>query len=124
MVKRKHDRLAKRMRWAARAIGLVAAVFFVFMLIGSAVSEGVGPMDIESSTMVLLGAVALAGCIISWWRDTIAGMLLVLTSIGFGVHIGYFAGRNHALAWAMVGLPYLVAGVLLLVSFRFSMKTQ
>jgi len=112
------------MRWAARAIGLVAALFFVFMLIGSAVSDGVGPMDVESSTMVLLVVVALAGCIVSWWRDAIAGMLLVLTSIGFGVHIGYFAGQNHALAWSMVGLPYLIAGVLLLLSFRFSIKTQ
>ena len=112
------------MRWAARAIGLVAALFFVFMLIGSAVSDGVGPMDVESSTMVLLVVVALAGCIVSWWRYAIAGMLLVLTSIGFGVHIGFFAGHSHALAWSMVGLPYLIAGVLLLLSFRFSIKTQ
>ncbi len=116
------NRLAKRMRWAARAIGLVAAMFFVVMLIGSAVSEGVGPMTIASSTLVLIGAVALAGCIASWWRDSLAGILLVLTSIGLGVHIGCFAGRNHVLAWSMVGLPYLVAGILILSSWRLSKK--
>jgi len=110
------------MRWAARVIGLIAAVFFLGMLIGSAVSEGVGPMTIESSTLVLLGAVALAGCIASWWRDTTAGILLVLTSIGLGVHIGYFAGHNHVLAWSIIGLPYLVAGILILISWRLSKK--
>jgi len=110
------------MRWAARVIGLIAAVFFLGMLIGSAVSEGAGPMTIESSTLVLLGAVALAGCIASWWRDTTAGILLVLTSIGLGVHIGYFAGHNHVLAWSIIGLPYLVAGILILISWRLSKK--
>ena len=117
-------RLAKRMRWAARAIGLVAAVFFIGMLIGSAVSEGVGPMTIESTTLVLLGAVALAGCITSWWRDRTAGILLVLTAVGFGIHIGICAGRNHFLAWLIIGLPYLVAGILILSSWRLSKKTR
>ena len=111
-------RLAKHMRWAARTIAIVATVFFVGMLIGSAVSEGVGPMTIESSTLALLGAVALAACIASWWRDITAGILLVLTSIGSGVHIGHFAGHNHILAWSIIGLPYLVASILILSSWR------
>ena len=115
-------RLAKRMRLAARIIGTVAAVFFVSMLIGSAVAEGVGPITIEAGTVVLLGAVALAGCIASWWRDITGGILLVLTSISFGVHIGCFAGRNHFLVWLMIGLPYLVAGALILSSWRLSRK--
>ena len=117
-------RLAKRMRWAARAIGLVAAVFFIGMLIGSAVSEGVGPMTIESTTLVLLGAIGLAGCIVSWWRERLSAILLVLTAVGFGIHIGICAGRNHFLAWLIIGLPYLVAGILIFSSWRLSRKTR
>ena len=117
-------RLAKRMRWAARAIGLVAAVFFIGMLIGSAVSEGVGPMTIESTTLVLLGAIGLAGCIASWWRERLSAILLVLTAVGFGIHIGICAGRNHFLAWLIIGLPYLVAGILIFSSWRLSRKTR
>jgi len=116
--------LAKLMRWAARIIGTIAAVFFVGMLIGSAVSEGVGPITIESGTLVLLGAVALAGCITSWWRDRIAGILLVITSIGLGIHIGVCASFNHLLAWSIIGLPYLIAGILLLNSWRLSRQVQ
>jgi len=124
VLRNKDNRLAKRMRWAARAIGTAAAVLFVGMFIASAVSEGMGPMTVESGTLVLLGAVALAGCIASWWRDMTAGILLVLTSIGLGVHIGCFAGHNHVLAWSIIGLPYLVAGVLVLSSWRLSRQNR
>ena len=53
-------RLAKRMRWAARTIGVIAAVFLVTMLIGAAIAGGVEPTDIAGNSLGLLGAVALA----------------------------------------------------------------
>jgi len=120
MLENRDNRLARRTRWTARIIGTIAAVLFVGMLITSAISEGVKPLTIESGTLVLLGVVSLSGCIASWWRDMPAGILLVLTSVGLGVHIGYFAGRNHVLAWSIIGLPYLVAGILILNSWRLS----
>lgn len=114
--------LAKGMRWAARIIGSIAAVFLVTMLIGAVVVEGGEPVDIAGTTLGLLGAVALAACIASWWWERLAGILLILTAIGFAIHIGVFAGRNHFLAWSIVGLPYLIAGVLLFVSGRLLTK--
>jgi len=127
----KQYRLAKRMRWAARVIGLVAAGFCLLMLIGSAISEVLtegwqttSKADIIQGTLIgVLGAIGLAGCIVSWWRERLAGILLVLTAAGFGIHIGLCAGRNHFLAWLMVGFPYLVAAVLLFNSWRLSRKT-
>jgi len=115
------------MRWAARVIGLLAAGFFLAMLIGSAVAEvlteGLEPITIEGILIGVLGALGLAGCIVSWWRERLAGILLVLTAAGFGIHIGLCAGHNHFLAWLMVGFPYLVAAVLLFYSWRLSRKT-
>ena len=119
-----HSNLIKLLRWAGRIIASIAAIWFVLMLIGSAITEGVGPMPIESGTLVLIGVVGLAGCIASWWRDMTAGILLVLTSIGLDVHIGCFAGHSHVLAWSIIGLPYLVAGVLLLYSRWLSKQVQ
>ena len=98
------------------------------MLIGSAIAEvlteGLEPITIEGILLGVLGAIGLVGCIVSWWRERLAGILLVLTALGLGIHIGVIAGRNHILAWSMVGLPYLVAAVLLFYSWWLLRKTR
>ena len=125
---RQHN-LAKRLRWAGRVIGLLAAAMCLMMLIISATVEVLAEgweainADIVAGILIgVLGAIGLAGCIVSWWRERVAGILLVLTAIGFGIHIGLVAERNHFLAWLMVGFPYLVAAVLLFYSWRLSRK--
>ena len=116
--------LAKRMRWVARVICLIVTVFGATMLIGEAISEflaqGFITTSVEGGLLVMIGLVALAGCVMSWWRDIPASIPLVATSAGLGVHIGIYAGRNHFLVWSMLGLPYLVAGVLLINAWRLS----
>ena len=116
-------RLAKPMRWAARAIALVGAIYFLVILIGSAINEAVGPITVEGATLALLALVAVAGCVASWWRERLAGILLIATAVGLGIHIGTYAGRWHLLMWSIMGLPYLFAGLLLLGSLRLSRKT-
>jgi len=125
-------RLAKRMRWAARIIGLLAAGFCLLMLIGSTVAEVLtgawattSQTDIIQGSLIgVLGAIGLGGSIVSWWRERLASILLALTAAGFGIHIGLCAGRNHFLAWLMVGFPYLIASVLLFISWQLSRKTS
>ena len=112
--------LVKPLRWAGRAIATISVVFFVVVGIGSAVSEGIGSMTIAGATLGLIVVIAVAGCVASWWRYIVAGILLVCTSIGLGVHIGYFAGHSHVRAWSIIGLPYLVAGTLILSSWWLS----
>ena len=125
-------RLAKRMRLAGRIIVLASIGFGGTMLIGEAIGELLqeGWAVITKATptdpgvlLGVIGAVALAGCILSWWRERLASILLVLTAAGFGIHIGLVAGRNHFLVWLMMGFPYLVASVLLFISWRLSQKT-
>ena len=127
MLESKKYRLARRMRWTARAIGLLGAGFLLVMLIGEGIvdvlDEGLGAVETAGILLGVLGGLALAGSIASWWRERLAGILLVLVSVGLGIHIGVYAGRNHFLVWLMVGLPYLVAGVLFLISGRLSTKT-
>ena len=131
MLGSKQYRLAKRMRWAARAIGLLAAVLCLFMLTTATIAEviagdwgAISQTDmIQGSLIGVLGAIGLAGCIVSWWRERLASILLVLTAVGFGIHIGLCAGHNHFLAWLMVGFPYLIASVLLFNAWHLSRKT-
>ena len=65
--------LAKGMRWAARVTGLTITVFGATMLIGEAISEflarGFITTSVEGGLLVMIGLVALAGCVMSWWRD-------------------------------------------------------
>ncbi len=122
----KQHRLAAGMRRVGRIIGLVAAGFFLVILVGEATGEALGEGGelIETAGVLLaaLSAVALVSCILSWWRERLAGILLVLVSIALGIHIGVYAGQNHFLAWSMVGLPYLAAGGLILYAWWLERK--
>ena len=118
--------LAKSMRWAGRAIGLSAATFLVFMVIGAVISESLsGEMEftVAGTLLGVFGIAALAGGIISWWWERLAGVVLIVVSAGMGAHIGVYAGSNHFTAWLTVGLPYLIAGGLLLYSWWLEKKT-
>ena len=67
-----------------------------------------------------LGVIAVTGGILSWWKDAISGMLLFLTSVGLGIHISCYAGHSKIFAWVLIGLPYLVASILMVSSWRLS----
>jgi len=122
----KQYHLAKWMRWAARAIGLLISVFLLSIFFGEAIAEGwetTTKADMVAGILIgVLGIIGLTGCIVSWWREQLAAILLVLTAVGFGIHIGIYAGRNHFLAWLMIGFPYLVAAMLLFFSWLISRK--
>ena len=123
--------MAGRLRLAGRIIGFGITVFGGAMLIGEAVGEFTqkGWAVITEATpadpgvlLVIIGAVALAGCILSFWRERASGIMLVAVAGALGAHIAVFAARNHLLAWSMLGLPYLVAGILFLNSWRLSQE--
>ena len=119
-----HSNLIKLLRWAGRIMASVAAIWFVLMLIGSVITGGAGPITIETGTLVFLGAIAVAGGILSWWKDTISGILLFLTSVGLGIHISYYAGHGYVSVWVLVGLPYLIASILMVSSWRLSRQSR
>jgi len=67
-------RLAKRMRWAARIIGLLAAGLCLLMLTASTIAEviagnwgAISQTDIIQGSLIgVLGANGLSGSIVSW----------------------------------------------------------
>ena len=140
----KRYRIAKGLRIAARVIAVPVTLFGAMMAIGegiqSVLTEGFGPINSLLTWgglfIVLSMLVALAGCIISWWRVRLAGILLVLTFIVLNI-AGILAGGPVDLperfslpviltnmGWASImGSPFLVAGVLFLVSWYLSRKS-
>lgn len=119
-------RLAKGMKWSARVIGLCVAGFFLTFLIGetitSILTEGWQPVMrevmVEVIPMGVFAGIALAGAILSWWRERLASILLMVTAIGVGILV-----EVPARVRLMFGLPYLLAGVLFLTSWWLSRKT-
>jgi lipoprotein signal peptidase len=82
--------------------------------------------DVESLFIVVPAVIALAGIVVSWWREQLGGSLLILVSIAFGVLPSMGAGWSILRAlqgWLMLGLPFLVAGVLFLISWWLSRRT-
>ncbi len=122
----KRQRFIKRLRLIARIIASATVFFLIVFLVGSAVeeliAEGAGGISVEGITLVLIGLVAVAGCIIAFKRERLGGIILMLASLSFGIHIALVAGRNHFLAWLVVGFPYLLAGALFLYVWRLTRK--
>lgn len=119
---------AGRLRLTARIIGFIMVGFGGAMLIGEAVSaflngEFTRP-EPAGVLLVVIGLVALAGLILSWRNERLAGVMLIAVAAAMGAHIAAYAGRNHALAWTMVGLPFLVSGVLFLNAWRISREAS
>jgi hypothetical protein len=115
--------MAGRLRLAGRIIAYGITGFGGVMLIGGAIQEGLEASTADGGVQLgIIGAVALAGCILSFWRERAGGIMLVAVAGALAAHIAVFAGRNHLLAWSMLGLPYLIAGVLFLNSWRLSQE--
>ncbi len=117
----KQYNLAAAMGFIGRAIGFTAALFMMVMLIGGAFAE-TGPVKTAGILLAIIGAAALAGCILSFWRERLAIVLLLLVTIGLGIHIGVYAGRNHFVTWLVLGLPYLAAAALLFLGWWLERK--
>jgi len=118
-------RLAKRMKWWARVIGLGFSFIFLIFLGGSIakILDSFGPIPIEAALLGILMATGLAGCLISWWRERLAGTLLILAAFGLVTHSIVMVGFSHITLWSTFGLPYLIAGVLFFSSWWLSRET-
>jgi len=122
------NRLVKRIRLAARVIGLLVFGGFLLILIVEGIHEAIAGnwealSDIEGIMLAVITAVALAGCIISWWRERFASILLIVTAVVMGTYGGIIAGRNNIVVGLVLCLVYIVPGVLFLISCRLSRKT-
>ena len=130
----KRQLTAKRIRWAARIITLVITVLFLWFLIGEtimSIQEEGFKFYAESLFIVVPTAIAVSGCIVSWWRERVGGSLLILASIAFGIFPSVSAEQHQVpwsmldalLNWLMLGSEFLIVGILFLMSSWLSQKT-
>jgi len=126
LVERRQYRVTQGMTWAARVIGLGTVGFVLTFLIGDTSAEylakGWAAVTVETIIVGVITAIALAGCIVSWGKLRAAGVMLIVSAFLTATNIPPLQPLipHNVRVWLIVGLPYLVAGVLLLNSWRLS----
>lgn len=108
-------------RWIARILGSLAAVFWVLALGSSLIYElttGIFQISVEGATLGALVAVSALGVALAWRWEKIGGALLTISGVALAVFAWITAGHNRLFAVAISGLPFLIAGLLFLAAWR------
>jgi len=119
------NRPAVRLRAAARAIGTLAAAFWTFSLIASALGEmanGRFRLTLESAILGVLIVAAATGVIIGWRQEKIGGMVVTVVAITLGVFAYITAGHHKFFAALISGGIFLPGGLLFLANWRRSSR--
>ena len=113
----KYNRSIKLMIWAGRILVSIATILFMWALTDSVLLRG-NTSTVEVAAYILLSFIVLAGFFLSWWKDRIVGALLIFISLGFIVMVDYISYSFNA--WLIIGLPYLVSGILFIAVWILS----
>lgn len=118
-----NSRIAKRLKWAGRIIVSMEFIFIVIFIVIRVItaSPSMKPSEMGIIAYCGIAMIPLGILIVSWWDQLIASIVLLATSIC----IGWLAINIHYLSfWIVLGLPYLVASLLFIVSWRLSKIKQ
>ena len=116
------NRKVKWMRWVARIIGIIVAGFWVLSLIASSIAEFGTPIILEGIILGVLVAINTAGVIIAWRREKVGGIIIVASAVMLSIFAYISAGHNKIFAVLFSGFPFLISGIIFLVSWWMSIK--
>jgi len=102
----------------------IAAAFLIVMLISEGALKNITTGDMAGILLIVLGVIALAAYVLSFWRAKYAGILLIAVSLAFFIHSFYYLNNGQIALWVLTGMPQLVAGSLLLVGWRIKKTDQ
>ena len=124
--RRRRRRAARPGRVAAWVSGF-AASWWVLILIATIVSGGASATTdagFEGAVVGVLAAANVAATIIAFRNQITGGRLLVVAGLAFSASAIFLAGRNHLLAMAVSGGPFIVAGLIYLATARRARNRQ
>jgi hypothetical protein len=101
-----------------RTLAFIAAVFLIFMLLSEGSLGGIKTSDTAGIMLIVFAVIAFGAYVLSIWKVNYAGILLIAVSLAFAVVVAYYLASGQFAAWAMMGLPHLVAGGLLIFGRR------
>jgi len=116
------NRKVKWIRWAARIFGIIVAGFWVLSLVASSIAEFGTPIILEGIILGALVVINTAGVIIAWRREKVGGIIIVAGAMMLSIFAYISAGHNKIFAVLVSGFPFLISGIIFLVSWWMSMK--
>lgn len=100
----------------AWTVSILASLFFLIFILGEgAIQDMLSGKAEELSTFIPWLLVAILGCVVSFFKKTIGGILMVLG--GFAMIINFYMRTQWQEIGMMVayGLPYIVAGFIFIL---------
>jgi len=103
--KKKRSLKTTKTGWAARIIGSLAGLFWMFSIVSLTIVEFGEPILWEGYFIGSAVAILSAGVILSWFKEKAGGILLVAASLAFMVFSYLVAGHNKIFAALVSGFP-------------------
>jgi succinate dehydrogenase hydrophobic anchor subunit len=119
----KTDRTTGTLRWMARAIGTIVVLFWLLIAIGYAITEPPS-LSLDDIVMAVLVAGTTIGVFISWTNERTGGIITLLFGIAHSTFALIASGHNHALAMLVSGGPFILVGILFLITDSRSKKVD
>lgn len=120
-------RSTKIIKWTGQGIAAIAAVWFVIVLAIGLIRLITHPNEffqftLENISFIISELAGLTGLLLTWKRDLISCLLLLISSMGLGINI--FIYHKESFVWMVIGFPYLIGGVLIFISWRLLRRNQ
>jgi len=106
-------------RLIARILAIVASVYWSVPILGGIFSRE--PFTLEGEILFVLVLAAILGFVVSWRHVKLGATVMILSAVALCVFAYITAGRSKLLAVLVSGVPFLISGVMLLIS---SIKPQ
>lgn len=116
----KAEALQLTLRWLARVVSTVAAIFWLLILLDIIACDalvGFVCMNWEMALLLGLASVSLLCVVLAWWREDVGGLLMLLWGIAFSAIALVTSPTRRVYSILVSGVPFLVAGILFLASW-------
>jgi hypothetical protein len=99
-----------------RRFGRLLATAFALVYTALVVREVSGEFNARGAVLIALLVYAVLSAFVSWLSDRVGGAMLVVASLALASFVGVVAERNQIGAAALIGGPFLLAGLALLLA--------
>jgi hypothetical protein len=99
-----------------RRFGRLLATAFALAYTALVVREVSGEFNARGAVLIALLVYAVLSAFVSWLSDRLGGAMLAVASLALASFVGVVAERNQLSAAALIGGPFLLAGLALLLA--------